>query len=57
MAKMDLTLEQVEETKSKTVLNYEKAESEQVKNQISTYTALNEVTAKEEELGMMRDSD
>jgi len=56
-ANMDLTLEQVEETKSKTVLNYEKAESEQVKNQISTYTALNEVTAKEEELGMMRDFD
>lgn len=39
MAKIDKLLEEVTKVKSETILNLEKAETEQVKNQISIYTA------------------
>jgi chaperonin GroES len=49
LAKIDKLFEDMEEVKSQTVLNYEKAESEQVKNNITTYTAISSELSKAEE--------
>ena len=51
LAKIDKLLEEVSKVKSETILNLEKAESEEVKNAINTYTARsNELTKAEEAL-------
>lgn len=50
LAKIDKLFEDMEEVKSRTILNYEKAESEQVKNQIDTYTAIGDQLSKAEEM-------
>jgi hypothetical protein len=52
LAKIDKMFEEIEEIKSRTILNYERAETEQVANQINTYTAYSDITAKNEELRM-----
>lgn len=49
LAKIDKLFEDMEEVKSRTILNYEKAESEQVNNQITTYTAISNELSKAEE--------
>lgn len=49
LAKIDKLFEDMEEVKSRTILNYEKAESEQVKNKITTYTAISNELSKAEE--------
>lgn len=49
MVAIDLKLEQVLKTKSETVLNLEKAETEQVKNQIDIYTTRSEELTRAEE--------
>lgn len=51
LAKIDKLLEEVTKVKSETILNLEKAETEQVQNQIDVYTARsNELTKAEEAL-------
>lgn len=48
LAKADLTLEQVEKTKADTLLSLEKAEAEQVKNQLDIYTTHHQIISKAE---------
>lgn len=50
MSEIDVNMEKVDNLKSQTALNLEKAETEQVTNQLNTYTAHSDVTAKTEEL-------
>ena len=50
MSETDVNMEKVDNLKSQTVLNNEKAETEQVNNQLNTYTAHSDITAKTEEL-------
>lgn len=50
MSETDVNLEKVDNLKSQTILNLEKAETEQVTNQLNTYTAHSDITAKTEEL-------
>lgn len=50
MSEIDVNMEKVDNLKSQTVLNNEKAETEQVNNQLNTYTAHSDITAKTEEL-------
>lgn len=49
MAKIDKLLEEVTKTKSETILNLEKAETEQVNNKLSVYTAASEGLQRAEE--------
>lgn len=49
IAKIDKLMEDIGEVKSRTILNLEKAETEQVKNAISVYTARSEELTKAEE--------
>jgi len=49
LAEVDKTLEQVQETKAKTLLTLEQAETEQVTNQINVYTTRSDELTKAEE--------
>lgn len=55
LAKIDKMFKEMEQIEASIKLTLEKAESEDVKNKISTYTLLHEVTSKNAELDMARE--